>query len=119
MIKQQLNDKVKSFFDERFTKYDTNVVPDITDSRLTHKNTGFEGEFTFLYVDVRGSSSFTGVHRLQTIAKIYKAFHYCMVECIKQYDGKVRSFDGDRVLGVFDGNDKVNNAVSCGVIFNL
>lgn len=113
MQKKTINDKVKALFDESFSKYDIEDVPDIEDSRLTHGNTGFKGEFAFLYVDMRGSSTFTGTHRLQTIAKIYKAFHYCMVECIKEKDGKIRSFDGDRVLGVFAGKRKVNKAVEC------
>ena len=34
-----------------------------------------------------------------------------MVETIKHYKGQVRSFDGDRVMAVFDGKRKVNNAV--------
>jgi class 3 adenylate cyclase len=108
--------KVDSVLKEAFTLYDVTDVPDIentTDSRLTLGNTGFVGEFAFLYVDMRGSSTFTDQHRLQTITKIYKAYHHCMVECIKTFDGKVRSFDGDRVLAVFSGERKVNNSIEC------
>ena len=76
MVKKDLNNAVKALFDESFTSKNVTDVPDITDSRLTHGATGLEGEFTFLYVDLRGSSSFTGSHRLYTIAKIFKAFHH-------------------------------------------
>ena len=113
MDKKALNDKLKALFDESFVSKEITDVPDITDTRLTHGAKGLEGDFTFLYVDLRGSSSFTGSHRLYTIAKIFKAFHHCMVECIKENDGRIRSFDGDRVMAVFDGNRKVNNAVDC------
>lgn len=113
MDKKDLNNKVKTLFDESFTSKEITDVPDVSDSRLTHGATGLEGDFTFLYVDLRGSSSFTGSHRLYTIAKIYKAFHHCMVECIKHKGGRVRSFDGDRVMAVFGGNRKVNDAVEC------
>lgn len=116
MTSKEIQDKVDIILKEQFTQYDIDVIPDIEnkpDSRLTHGNTGFLGEFTFLYVDMRGSSSFTDEHRLQTITKIYKAYHHSMVECIKNYGGQVRSFDGDRVLAVFAGSSKLNSAINC------
>lgn len=116
MNKTDIENKVDSVLKEAFTQYDTEVVPDIenkTDSRLTHGNTGFLGEFSFLYADMRGSSTYTDKHRLQTITKIYKAYHHCMVECIKEFNGNIRSFDGDRVLAVFSGKGKVNLAIQC------
>jgi class 3 adenylate cyclase len=116
MKKEDLENKVSSILKDKFLQYDVENVPDIENnsaSRLTHGNTGLHGEFTFLYVDMRGSSTYTDRYRLHTITKIYKAFHHCMVECIKHFNGKVRSFDGDRVLAVFDGNRKVDNAIEC------
>ena len=116
MTRQEADNKVDAVLAEPFTQYDIAEIPDIEnqpDNRLTHGNTGFFGEFTFLYVDMRGSSVYTDEHRLQTITKIYKAYHHCMVDCIKTHEGKVRSFDGDRVLAVFSGNSKLNNAVKC------
>ncbi|WP_396154123.1 adenylate/guanylate cyclase domain-containing protein [Flavobacterium sp.] len=116
MTSKEIQDKVDAVLKEQFTQYDIDEIPDIEnkpDSRLTHGNSGFLGEFTFLYVDMRGSSSFTDVHRLQTITKIYKAYHHCMVECIKTFGGQVRSFDGDRVLAIFAGSSKLNSAINC------
>lgn len=116
MTKKDLEHKVDTLLTEKFSQYDIEDVPDIEnkpDSKLTHGNTGLAGEFTFLYVDMRGSSTYTDEHRLQTIAKIYKAFHHCMVECVKAFYGNVRSFDGDRILAVFGGNIKENNAIKC------
>lgn len=116
MDKTTIENKVNSVLKEAFIQYDVTAIPDIentSETRLTLGNTGLLGEFVFLYVDMRGSSSFTDQHRLQTISKIYKAYHHCMVECIKEFDGKVRSFDGDRVLGVFGGNRKINSSIEC------
>ncbi len=45
--------KVDAILREPFTKYDVGQVPDIenqANARLTHGNTGFLGEFTFLSV---------------------------------------------------------------------
>jgi len=111
-----LNNKVDALFNEQFVQHETATIPEITDRRLTHGATGLVGDFTFLYVDMRGSSSFTTSHRLQTIAKVYKAFHHCMVEAIKNADGRVRSFDGDRVMGVFGGSQKVDAAVQTALL---
>ncbi len=116
MNKKDIINKVDEVLKEKFAQYNTESVPDLEknpDSRLTHGSSGFLGRFCFLYVDMRGSSSYTDGHRLQTITKIYKVFHHCMVECIKEFDGKVRSFDGDRVLAVFEGEGKENNAIEC------
>jgi class 3 adenylate cyclase len=116
MNKTDITNKVDEVLKEKFQQYDTETIPDLEnnpDSRLTHGSSGFYGDFCFLYVDMRGSSSFTDDHRLQTITKIYKIFHHCMVECIKEFKGKVRSFDGDRVLAIFDGKRKVNNSIEC------
>lgn len=114
--KEPLQDKVNQLFAETFIQSDAKEVPTIDDSRLTHGTTGLEGEFTFLYVDIRRSSNLSSSHKRQTIAKIYKAFHHCMVEAIKNGKGKVRSFDGDRVMGVFAGDRKVNNAVETAML---
>jgi len=116
MTAKEIQDKVDSVLKEQFLQYDVEKAPDIEnnpDFRLTHGNIGFAGEFTFLYVDMRGSSTYTDQYRLQTITKIYKAYHHCMVECITHFNGKVRSFDGDRVLAVFDGHRKADDAISC------
>lgn len=109
--KSDLDAKVDALFAEPFAETAVSDVPDISDKRLTHGGTGLSGEFTFLYTDMRGSSDLSDAHRRQTIAKIYKAFHHCMVETIKAKDGRVRSFDGDRVMGIFAGNRQTNNAV--------
>jgi class 3 adenylate cyclase len=116
MNKTDLENNVDRVFGEDFTQVVSDVIPDIENSidrRLTLGNKGILGDFTFLYVDMRGSSSYTDQHRLQTITKIYKAYHICMVDCIKIFNGRIRSFDGDRVLGVFSGPGKENNALNC------
>lgn len=111
IYKQELSSKVDELFGENFVEIEVTTVPEISDSRLTHGATGLSGEFVYLYVDIRESSTLPEKHRIQTVSKIYKAFHHCMVEIIKDYSGKVRSFDGDRVMGIFDGAKKINNSI--------
>ena len=111
LTKEKLTDKVDALFGADFAQHDVTSVPVIDDKRLTHGASGLAGEFTFLYVDMRRSSELANSHRRQTVAKIFKAFHFAMVEIVKEKDGSVRSFDGDRVMAVFGGDRKVNNAI--------
>lgn len=113
MNKQKMRDEVQKIFNSDFSTYPIERVPDGTDHRLRADNTGFEGEFAFLNVFFQGSSTLNGTYPLKTIGKIYNAFHHCMVACIHECHGKVRTFDGDRITGVFSGEDKINEAVVC------
>lgn len=74
---------------------------------------GTKGTYTFLYADIRGSADSDAAHRTHTNVKIYRIFHYAAAELIEQFQGEIRSFDGDRVLGVFSGEDAPSQAVAC------
>ena len=43
-------------------------------------------------------------------AKIYQSFHEINVRVIAANDGRIRAFDGDRIMGVFAGDMKNSNA---------
>jgi class 3 adenylate cyclase len=108
---RSLGNKVDALLEERFHEQSIDTVPEAGDRRLTHGGTGLAGEFTFLYVDMRSSSALPWAYRRQSVAKLYKAFHHCMVEAVKAGNGRVRSFDGDRVLGIFAGASRADQAV--------
>ncbi len=116
LTKKALTDKVDALFSEEFSQYDVTDVPVIEQKRLTHGASGVAGEFTFLYVDMRRSSELANSHRRQTVARIFKAFHYAMVEIVKDKGGSVRSFDGDRVMAVFGGDGRINAAVEAALL---
>lgn len=66
---------------------------------------------TFLYADLAGSSSIAKNCPWDTTAKIIRAYLSCSVRIIRAYGGEIRSFDGDRVMGVFIGDYKNTKAV--------
>jgi uridylate cyclase len=66
---------------------------------------------TTLFIDVRQSSDITNAFRLQTAAKMMKAYFSGAVRIINYKNGKVRSFNGDGMLAVFVGGRRSNNAV--------
>lgn len=116
LTRKALTDKVDALFSEEFSQHDVKDVPVIGMKRLTHGASGLEGQFTFLYVDMRRSSELANSHRRQTVARIFKAFHFAMVEILKDQGGSVRSFDGDRVMAVFGGEGAVNAAVEAAML---
>jgi class 3 adenylate cyclase len=66
---------------------------------------------TTLFIDVRQSSNITNAFRLQTAAKMMKAYFAGAVRIVRHKNGAVRSFNGDGMLAIFVGSRRSNNAV--------
>lgn len=88
-----------------------NVIPDSTTVAL--KDGAVKIEATFLYADLAGSSKLAEVCPWQTTSKIIRAYLDSCVRIIKAHGGEIKSFDGDRVMGVFIGDYKDTNATNC------
>lgn len=106
-----LTNKIKSYALGQYEIVKTTIIPEVTDQRLTYGNSGLLGEYTFLFVDIRQSSKLLGKYGNQLAAKILQSFHDINVRIIISNGGAIRSFDGDRVMGVFSGYNKQDNAV--------
>ncbi|MEO6851325.1 MAG: adenylate/guanylate cyclase domain-containing protein, partial [Mucilaginibacter sp.] len=68
---------------------------------------------TFLYADLAGSSVLAETCPWQTTAKIIRAYLDTCSRLIRAYGGEIRSFDGDRVMGIFKSNFSNIEAVNC------
>ena len=90
-------------------------MPESEDIGLGNK--GIELDATMLYADLADSTELAMYNRQMT-AEIYKAFLACCTKLIIHREGKVRSFDGDRVMGVFIGESKNTNAVKAALHIN-
>lgn len=111
-VQEDIKNKVNSYFEIPFKISNVTNVPDIENyAKLSFGNTGCKGDFCFLFVDMRKSSQLVKDYGLETAASIYESFHEICVRIIKANEGDIRSFDGDRVMGVFSGADKENIAV--------
>ena len=111
-----LTKEVTTIFDTAWDVRDGTVIPD-TDS-VTLKNGAVKIDATFLYADLAGSSKLAQVCPWDTTAKIIRAYLNCATRLIKNYGGEIRSFDGDRVMGVFIGDSKNTDAVRCAMALN-
>ena len=109
---QFLKDRVDALFGTAFNERDGRVVPTTQDVAL--KDGAVKIDATFLYTDLAGSAKLSSVCPWSTTAKIIRAFLDCSTRLIVKHGGEIRSFDGDRVMGVFIGDAKNSKASICG-----
>lgn len=91
-------------FDVRFGR----TVPRSAD--VTLKNGGVYLDAVYLYADMADSSGMARRFTPQTAAKIIRAYLATVTRALRYRDGHVRSFDGDRVMAIFVGDDAASRA---------
>lgn len=84
-------------------------VPD-DESRLGFKNEAIEIEGTVLYADIADSTALVDAKVNFKAAEIYKTFLYCAAKVIRDQDGVITAYDGDRIMAVFIGDSKNSSA---------
>lgn len=108
-------EKLKGFVDDTFgiawDVRDGQVVPKTEDVVL--KNGAVKVDAVFLYADLAGSSQIAEICPWETTAKIIRAYLDISTRLIRAWGGHIRSFDGDRVMGVFMGDMKNTHATNC------
>lgn len=115
-LKAELESKVKDIYGSQWTRRDGKVVPDDDDLKLN--NDGIDLNLTILYADLSASTALVDNYKDWYAAKNYKTFLHCATKIIRSEDGYIRSYDGDRVMGVFIGEMKNTRAVRCGLKIN-
>jgi adenylate cyclase len=106
-----LTSETKDILDTNWDVRDGTVIPE-TDS-VALKDGAVKIEATFLYADLAASSKLAESCPWETTAKIIRAYLHISIRLIRAYGGEIRSFDGDRVMGVFIGDLKNTHAVRC------
>ena len=69
-------------------------------------------DVTILYADLAESTALVTYNRPMA-ARIFKSFLSACIKVIRHNKGVIRSFDGDRVMGIFIGGQKNNSAARC------
>lgn len=108
---EKLSDATESIFDTEWNTRNGTVIPDTDDIAL--KDGAVKLDATFLYADLAGSSKLAEACPWTTTAKIIRAYLDCSTRLIKAWGGEIKSFDGDRVMGVFIGDSKNTSASKC------
>jgi class 3 adenylate cyclase len=103
---------VTGVLDQPWDIRDGEVVPEQEDVALG--GGGVKLEAVMLYADLADSTRIAMDDR-RIAAKLFKAFLAAASRLIRHRDGYVRSFDGDRVMGVFITGGMHTNAAICGL----
>lgn len=98
---------------------------DIRDARVVPENEevalsggGARLAATVLYADLAASTDLATSLEDRAAAKIFKLFLAMSTRVIRHNGGEIRSFDGDRVMGVFVGDHKNSTAARCALQVN-
>ena len=114
-IREDIETDIANALNQAWDIRDGQVVPETSD--VTLAGGGVKLDATMLYTDLADSTELAMWDRRVT-ARICKAFLSASSRLIINSGGSVRSFDGDRVMGVFLGNSKNTSAVKCALRIN-
>lgn len=112
-LKSDLEADVQKIYSSTWARRNGQKVPE--DSDLTAGNDAVDLEATVLYTDLDESTKLVDNFKDEFAAENYKTFLQCATKIIRSEGGHIRSFDGDRVMGVFIGERKNTCAVRCGL----
>jgi class 3 adenylate cyclase len=117
-LKDDLETEVARILKETWDVRDGRVVPEDDDLSLGNEAVEFE-RATVLYADLSGSTTLVNRKTWQFAAEMYRGFLYCAARIIRNEDGAVTAYDGDRVMGVFIGETQSTNAVKAALKINF
>lgn len=115
-LRDDLESRVEEIFGDTWDERDGYVVPDY--DSLTLQNDAVLLDATVLYADMAESTLLVDSHHHRFAAEIYKAFLHCAAKVIRDQEGEVTAYDGDRVMAVFIGEDKDDRAVVAALKIN-
>jgi class 3 adenylate cyclase len=92
------------------------VVPEPDDLAL--KNDAVEIDATVLYADMADSTQLVDKQKTHLAAEVYKSYMACAARIIKNAGGTITAYDGDRVMGIFIGNQKNTTATKTALQIN-
>jgi class 3 adenylate cyclase len=119
MLKDQLTEKVKSYANSLWAEIPKGrVVPTPENQNLTHGNTGVNVDVTVLYADIKDSTKMVDELPPTRSAEYYKAYLECGARVIKENNGTITAYDGDRIMAIFIGDSQVVDAVNTALQLN-
>jgi class 3 adenylate cyclase len=116
-LKDDLSQKVAEFASTSWGDIPNgHAIPAAED--LTFGNDGRRLEACILYADLRGSTRMVDAIPDSRAAEYYKAYLHCAGKLIRENGGEIQAYDGDRVMGVFLGAFRADNAVETALNLN-
>ena len=116
ILRPELEAAVKDVFGGVWSQRDGEVVPEPEDLNLD--NDAVKLNATVLYADISSSTALVDSYQVQFAAEIYKTFLICAAKIIRDEEGVITAYDGDRVMGVYIGSSKNTRAVRTALRIN-
>ncbi len=107
---------VGDIIDATFNVTKGTVVPKTED--VVMKDGAKEVDATYVYADLADSSNLARVLIKEATAKVIRSYINASARILRHYGGEIRSFDGDRVMAIFMGPRKNNDAVRAALAIN-
>lgn len=106
--KAEIISSVRDIFRAQWTTREGQKIPDVQD--VARGNVGVQLDAAVLYADLTDSTGLVDEYKAQFAAEIYKAYLMSACEVIRNNEGDITAFDGDRVMAVFIGSKKNSRA---------
>jgi class 3 adenylate cyclase len=113
-----LEAEVKRIFRQQWEKSNATVVPEASDIALEKNEAKIIDDGTVLYADLSGSTNMVQNYSPQFAAEVYRAYLYSAAQIIRNEEGVVTAYDGDRVMAVFMGGTPNTNAATAALKIN-
>lgn len=113
---EEISSAIVQIFKTEWNTREGQVVPEAADVKMG--NDAVELDATILYADLKDSTGLVSGYKNWFAAEIYKAYLLGACEIIKNNDGVITSFDGDRVMAVFIGSSKNTAAAKAALQIN-
>ncbi len=107
---------VRKIFRETWTTRKGRKVPGPKELGLGNNAVELDG--TILYADLDDSTNLVASYKSKFAAKIYKAYLSCAAKVIKSEGGIITSYDGDRIMAVYIGDEKDTRAARSALKIN-
>ena len=109
--------KAKAIIDSTISVRTSSQVPKTQQVSL-EKNEGVEVTATYVYADMVGSSALAQMAYKPVTAKIIRSYINGASSILREFGGDIKSFDGDRVMAIFIGEDMETRAVRAALAVN-
>lgn len=111
-----IQDTIEAILSEQWAPRTGTVVPQIDAVNLSNDIVAIEG--SVIFADLAHSTRLVRDHSPQFASQVIKIFLAVCSRAIRTYNGEIRSFDGDRVMGVFTGLWCAENASRAALLLN-
>ena len=112
----EITSEITQIFRTNWSVRNGGKVPEPQDIKLG--NDAVKINATVLYADLKESTKMVNEYKKTFSAEVYKSYLIACCELIKNNDGVITSFDGDRVMAVYIGESKNTNAVKTALQIN-